>query len=149
MNDCINACFGDTNCIFNCVEIYDNEKQKCPCGKKCPLGCPCEDCDDCFQCEEDKCVDLEKNQDLKEVWRHLTKIVSFYIEFLSLPRRPPQFTIRTIPFRHPKSLISTHSLIQHTPHFNTTLSFTTRSVQHTPRFNIKNPQVQHTKGFWC
>ena len=65
MNDCIHACDGSTNCIYSCVETYDSEKQKCPCGKKCPLGCPCQDCDDCFQCEEDKCVDLE--QDLIEV----------------------------------------------------------------------------------
>ena len=91
MNDCINACLGDTNCIFVCVEMYDSDKQKCPCGKKCPLGCPCEDCDDCFKCEEDNCGDLEKNQDLKEVYRYLTKIVSFNIESLSLTHRPLQF----------------------------------------------------------
>ena len=37
MNDCIDACLGDTNCIFVCVEMYDSDKQKCPCGKNAPL----------------------------------------------------------------------------------------------------------------
>ena len=77
LNDCIDSCNGNTSCIYSCVSTFDNEKERCPCGKKCPLGCPCEDCDDCFQCDENKCVNLGENQDLKEVCRHLQDI--FYL----------------------------------------------------------------------
>ena len=62
-NDCIIGCDDDTSCFYTCVSDFDDEKERCPCGKKCPEGCPCEQCDDCFKCE-DTCLDVEENQDL-------------------------------------------------------------------------------------
>ena len=38
---------GDYICYQNCARVFDENLNDCPCGEKCPAGCPCPsyDCD--------------------------------------------------------------------------------------------------------
>merc|ERR1719284_676793 len=62
-NECNIACDIDFVCVNNCyLELAENNKL-CPCGEKCPQGCPCIDCPECWSCEADpECKDIFANE---------------------------------------------------------------------------------------
>ena len=45
---CLAECSHDPVCMSDCLRIYDQSLEKCPCGEECPNGCPCEG----YECTE-------------------------------------------------------------------------------------------------
>ena len=51
LNDCIDGCSNEINCVSSCASRFVVALERCPCGARCPDGCPCLGCSDCWECE--------------------------------------------------------------------------------------------------